>query len=488
MPSPSWDRASGRRCFELRCGSHVVSTGVPEPRLAGTGHADLARRFPDNFGFAIVAAALAFAPAAAFGQISTPASPQVGTPIVGPPPPQPDSAVTDPALPLLVPSTEPLPNNLTLEQALEAAEARSPAIAAARAAVAAAQGRLRQAGYRANPDLSVQVQNFLGSGKLSGLQSLEVTVAINQRLDLAGRRSARLNVGRAQLLVSELRLVVLRAELARSVRQQFATAIAARERLRIATENEARSRELSRIASILVDAGREPPLRALRAQAAASQAAAELRAAQAAEATSRRNLAALFGTDTPPESLAGRAGEAPPPARPPVESLDVRLANAQVALAEASLRQQLTERRIDPAVGVGLRYVRETGDQALVAGFSLPLRIRDRNLGNIEAARAEIRVAEAERASARVGASTRIANARANLAAASTRVEALESGAIPAGREALRLAQLSYESGKIQLIELLDAQAALRSAETQLTEARLARAEATAELARATAQ
>lgn len=464
-----------------RMRARALWRGIPGPRWSANARAS------EHARHAIAATVLFCNPAVALAQISTPATPQVGSPTIGPPAP-PVLPAEDPSLPLLVPSTEPLPENLTLERALEEAEARSPAIAAARAAVAAAQGRLRQAGYRANPDLSVQVQNFLGSGKLSGFQSSEVTVAINQRLDLAGRRTARLNVGRAQLLVSELRLAVLRAELARSVRQQFAAAIAASERLRIATENEIRSRELARIADILVDAGREPPLRALRAEAAASQAAAELRAAQVSEATSRRNLAALFGTETPPESLVGRAGELPSPPRAPVESLDVRLANAQVALTEANLRQQLVERRIDPAVGVGVRYTRETGDQALVAGFSLPLRIRDSNLGNIEAARAEIRVAEAERASARVGATTRIANARANLDAASARVEALETGAVPGGREALRLAQLSYEAGKIQLVELLDAQAALRSAETQLIEARLARAEAIAELARATAQ
>lgn len=435
----------------------------------------------------IAAAVLGCDPAAALAQVSSPATPQVGSPIMGPPAPI-DRTGDDALLPLLVPSDELLPDNLTLEGALGAAEARSPAIASARASVAAAQGRLRQAGFRDNPELSVEVENFLGTGELGGLQSTEVTVAVNQRLDLGGRRSARQAVGRAELAVSELRLLITRAELARSVRQQFATAVAARDRLRIAAENEERSRELARIANILVEVGREPPLRALRAQAAASQAAAELRGAQAEEAASRRTLAALFGADTAPSSIAGDLGEPVPNTNLPVESLDVRLANAQLALAEASLQQQLAERRLDPAVGLGIRHVQELGDQALVAGFSMPLPIRDRNSGNIEAARAEIRAAEAERASARVGASTRIANATANLSAANARVEALERGAIPEGREALRLAQLSYEAGKIELIELLDAQAALTSAETQLIEARLAQAEATAELARATAQ
>lgn len=450
------------------------------PRSSAIGHSSEYARL------VIAAAVLGCSSAAALAQVSLPATPQVGSPTIGPPAPI-ERTTSDASLPLLVPSNEPLPDNLTLEGALAAAEARSPAIVSARASVAAAQGRLRQAGFRDNPELSVEVENFLGTGELSGLQSTEVTIAVNQRLDLGGRRSARQAVGRAELAVNELRLLITRAELARSVRQQFATAVAARERLRIAIENEARSRELARIARILVEVGREPPLRALRAQAAASQAAAELRGAQAEEVASRRTLAALFGAETAPSAIAGELVEPLAATSLPVESLDVRLANAQLALAEANLQQQLAERRLDPAVGVGIRHVQELGDQALVAGFSMPLPIRNRNSGNIEAAQAEIRAAEAERASARVGASTRIANATANLSAATARVQALERGAIPEGREALRLAQLSYEAGKIELIELLDAQAALTSAETQLIEARLAQAEATAELARATA-
>lgn len=454
---------------------------IPGPRSSAIGHSTVDARL------VLAAAVLCCAPAAAQAQVSSPATPEVGSPTIGPPAPI-DRTGSDASLPLLVPSNEPLPDNLTLEGALAAAEARSPAIVSARASVAAAQGRLRQAGFRDNPELSVEVENFLGTGELSGVRSAELTVAVSQRLDLGGRRSSRQAVGRAELAVSELRLLITQAELARSVRQQFATAVAARDRLRIAAENEQRSRELARIANILVEVGREPPLRALRAQAAASQAAAELSAAQAEEASSRRTLAALFGADTAPSAIAGELVEPLPTASLPVESLDVRLANAQLALAEASLQQQLAERRLDPAVGVGIRHVQELGDQALVAGFSMPLPIRNRNSGNIQAAQAEIRAAEAERASARVGASTRIANATANLSAATARVEALERGAIPEGREALRLAQLSYEAGKIELIELLDAQAAFTSAQTQLIEARLAQAEATAELARATAQ
>jgi outer membrane protein, heavy metal efflux system len=421
---------------------------------------------------------------AAAAQIAVPASPRVGAPLtsVGPPAPL-DGPSSLPQRP-----NGPLPSSLTLVTALGEAEARSPAIAAARANVQAAQGRLRQAGFRANPEISVEVENFLGSGDYAGVEGAEVTVALNQRLDLGGRRSARRAGAQAALVSAELALVAAHADVAQSVRQQFAIAVAAREELRIARDAEARAIELARIAGILVDAGREPPLRAIRARAAAAQAAAARQAAEANEIAARRTLAALFGQDTPPASVVGEIEALEPTLTPAEQTLEVLSARADLAVAQAALEQELAARRLDPAVGIGVRHLQATGDQALVAGLSLPIPIRDGNQGNIAAARAEIAAAQARLDGALVAANLRIGNARAGLQSAEARLAALENAAIPEAGEALRLAELSYRAGKIPLLELLDAQTALAAAETALVQARLARAQAAAELTRATAR
>ncbi|PWG01985.1 TolC family protein [Sphingosinicella humi] len=440
------------------------------------------RRYGIFFTFALAV------PATSVAQIDDAATPRVGAvsgaearpkaQVMGPPAPP----------PVVAPRTGPLPSSLTLDQALEEAASRSPAIVAARAEVDAARARVGQAGVRSNPELSVEVENFAGTGPYSGISGTETTVSINQRLDLGGRRRARVSAAEARLAAQELRLAIAEADLAQSVREQFAVAVAARERLRLARENEERARELARIAGVLVDVGREPPLRAIRARSAAAQATAALRAAEAAEEAARRTLASFFGVDTSPSSVLGGLGEIRPAEIVASQTLEARLAAAEIAVAEAGVGQELAARRLDPSVGIGVRRIEETGDQAFVAGFSMPLPIFDRNRGNIEAARAEARSAEARLNNVLAQASARINNAEANLVAADARVEALEEAAIPEAGEALRLAQLAYQAGKIDLIELLDAQEAFASAQTELIEARLARAQAAAALARAAAQ
>lgn len=432
---------------------------------------------------------LAFAPSAGAAQTGGSVTSPIAAPTVQPSPADQATRSGPPApAPLLVPRTGPLPASLTLEQALEEAAARSPAIVAAEAEVEASRARLRQAGFRINPELSVDVENFAGTGPFSGVNGVETTVSINQRLDLGGRRSSRISAAQAALSAQEIRLAIARAELGQSVRTQFATAAAVRDRLALAVSNNERARELARIADELVAAGREPPLRALRARANAAQADAALRAAEAADTAARRTLASLFGVSDLVGGVGGQLAFTTQGAVDPLATLDVRLAEAERLQAEAELRQQRAAGRLDPSVGIGVRRLSDTNDTALVAGVSIPLPIFDRNQGNVAAARSNILSAEARRNAAIAQASARIYNAQTNLVAAGARVTALESVATPQAAEALRLANLSYRAGRLSLLELLDAQDAFAAAQSELIDARLALAEATATLVRAAAR
>ncbi|WP_395622343.1 TolC family protein [Sphingomonas daechungensis] len=438
----------------------------------------------------LVAAAPAVAMLAGLGsaaqsQSSTPATPIVGSLVlkeaVSPSSPSAES-FGQPA------RTDPVPKRVSLVQAIDEAYARSPAVIAAQAEVTAAEARARQAGYRQNPELSVEVENFGGTGELKGLRSTETTVSLNQRLDLSGRRSARVAAARADIELQKLKLSVARADLASSVRQEFARAVAARERLELANENVDLTKELARIAGLLVDAGREPPLRAMRARSALAQAQAQQEAARADELAARTTLASLLGSTIPiEEAIHGPLDLSPSPIKLD-RSLEVRVAAAEVAAAQAALQVQQAEGRFDPAVGAGVRHIRETGDVGLVAGLSVPLKIFDQNRGNIDAARAAVLAAEARQRTSLLGVTSRGRNAISAVQAAQRRLAALQKSALPEAREALRLAQRSWTEGRATLVELLDAQNAYLSTQAALTEAELALAVATAELGRIAAQ
>src|SRR3546814_7213260 len=116
-------------------------------------------------------------------------------------------------------------------------------------------------------------------------------------------------------------------------------------------------------------------------------------------------------------------------------TLDVRLAETDRLIAEARLRGQRADGRLDPSVGFGVRPLRDTGDRALIANVSVPLPIFDRNRGNISAAKSDVAAANPRRENQAVNAEAEIANAQAEPEAAAARPAAPPARGQRADRE-----------------------------------------------------
>lgn len=382
----------------------------------------------------------------------------------------------------------PIEDALTVQQLLLEAEKRSPELVAAKADIAEAEALLRQSGYRPNPTLSVEAENIAGTGSFSNFRSLETTVAIEQRLELGGQRQARIEAAQAALEIAELRFAIQRAEVALGVRRGVAEIETARRKLELSDQTVKRNQELVRIAETLVDVGREPPLRAIRARAALARSQAEREAARANLAAQQLTLGKFLGMSAPVDIVPGSAVTQPPSSIPPQQSLGAMLARAETEAARARLAAARAGARLDPSVGVGVRHVRETGDVGLVAGVSMPLRIFDRNKGNIEAAQQAIAAAAARESAALVEATTQVTAAQARLQTARLQLETLEASGLVEAEEALRLSRLAYREGKASLLEVLDAQEAYTQTQSALAEAKLELQLAIAELQRLSAR
>lgn len=378
---------------------------------------------------------------------------------------------------------------VSLAEALARGAEQSPRVAVARARADAAEARARQAGVSPNPELSLELENFAGSGAFKGFRRTETTLAVSQRIELGGKRSARVAVAAAERDFALLSFRAAEVELGNDIRVAHADLRAAQDRAELARDNVAQARELARTAKVLVEAGRDPPLRQLRAAAVLAEAEAEQARAFGELLASRRQLADLIVSDDPELSaLVSRGEPAPAPPLPAVPSLDEQLASAERDAALARIRLARAGAVPDVTASAGVRRIGETGEKAFVAGFSIPLPLRDRNRGNIEAAQAESLASEASLRLAAVNARRAQHDARMRLAAADARVAALSGPLLSQAEEAVRLARIGYGAGKFSQLELLDAQAALTAARNSLIEARLDRARALAALIRAQAR
>ena len=238
-----------------------------------------------------------------------------------------------------------------------------------------------------------------------------------------------------------------------------------------------RNRELARIAGLLVEVGREPPLRSLRAEAALAEAEAEFEAARASEIAARSALVALWGETSPPPDVPSAFPGIEPPAMllASPSALRLQVARAEREAADAAIDRERSLGVPDPAISAGVRRFEESRDQAFLVGVSIPLPFRNRNQGNIAAAEARFRAASAREAVARADFELEVTQARGRFLAAEARVETLSQTSLPQAEEALRLVRIGYRNGRFPLIEVLaaaEARDAIREALIQAQEDR----------------
>lgn len=362
---------------------------------------------------------------------------------------------------------------------------QTPATLEASALLDAAEARARQARVRPNPTLALDAENAFGSGPFSGYGNAETTLSITQDLELWGRRTARINAARADAGTASLRRDLAMVDAAGRLALVYADAEAAERRATLAEENLSLTLADARAALVLVEEGREPLLRGIQGESEAAAARAGLDEAIAERDAAFARLTAVAMLAEPVTTIdVSLLDLAPATALSPTDKTPtVRVAEAERSAAESRIAVERTRSRPDVSASVGLRRYEAEDATALTFGLSLPLPLFDRNRGNIEAAQADFRAADARLMTARQEAQADRAAAQARLRASVSRVNAADAG-VTSAEEAYRLSRIGFEAGRISQLELRATRTALVNARTAAVDARLARVRAETDLAR----
>lgn len=368
-----------------------------------------------------------------------------------------------------------------------------PELAVARRAWREAQAGERTAGARPQPGVTAGVERATDTGPFEAPWTVSLGAVL--RVELGGKRGARLAIARARTLAAELALRQVAQRLALEVRSAL-VAVAQADSATAGWTARARA------ARALLDATQARVAEGALARADAEQAAAELAraerelaAVQGAGAEARAALARAIGL--PPEALRGQplvlgeAGGCRPATAPGLDSLRVAALRSRYELgsalaayagAEGRLRLAVAEARPDLELAPG--YAWDQGLHRWILGLALPALPLNRNRGPIaeaEAARAraaaeveavqQALLGEVETAWVACGA------AEGEVAAASRLVEAL------AAREATERA--AWARGEVSAVQGFALRLAGAEAEASRRDALLREAVAAARLAAA---
>jgi len=350
---------------------------------------------------------------------------------------------------------------LTLAQAIDHALTRNPELRASAFRQTKAQAGMAQAQLRPAPELALELENFAGSGDTHDTNSLESTLSFTQILELGDKRSARVELAAIEIDLAAFEQRARELDILAEVTRRFLAAASAAERLGLAKESQTLAQETLDAVTRRVAAARSPLADESRARIAATSARLDVQQAESMWRTRRYALAASWG-ETEPQFTTVRADlfsfEADPGfpvlmARIARNPAFLRFAN-EIRLRDAQLRLAQIQNRPDLALTLGIRYLHQSGDAALVAGFAMPLNSRKRSDISQGALRAELAQAQAEQEAASVLARTTLFGLYEEMSSARRRAEALRAEALPLARTALEQTQAGYDRGRFAFSEL----------------------------------
>lgn len=356
-------------------------------------------------------------------------------------------------------------HQLSLQEALTIAMIRNPDLLAADLEVQARQDETWQAGLRPNPELQTDIENFGGTGSLSGARISETTISVGQLIELGGKRARRVTAARLDARLAKWDLESRRIELNTSITRLYIDAVARDRLLEVATKLLEISERLRDAVGARVSAGKVSPIENERALIVVGKVRADYDAADAAREEAFSLLAIALGKGR--SDIEALSGVLAPATVPPSKSVligyisdnpEIARWATEVDARQAALDIERANRIPDVQVGGGVRYFEDVGDTAFVATLTVPLPLFNRNQGAIAAASKRVDRSRAEADSAVRSTNGQFEASYAKLKSSAMRSIALDRDLSPAARKAFEATEIGYREGKFDLVTLLDAQ------------------------------
>jgi cobalt-zinc-cadmium efflux system outer membrane protein len=355
---------------------------------------------------------------------------------------------------------------LSLDTAIRQTLLYSPKLQAGLEGIGASRGERQQSGLIPNPELSAEAENILGSGSTQGFGEAEVTLGLEQPIEMGGKRSARIKAADLQSSIAELEYRVIALDVVRDTAVAWAEAVAAHEEVKLAKDQQELASDVLQSVAKRVSAAAEPAIQQSKSEVALASSEIAFQKAERNLGTAMKNLSRLWGEETPSYDLEteGFFTIQKPVLQnePSLESNpDVKLLEAGIGLAGANLNIEKSNAVPDVTVGVGIRDSREADTQSFLAGISIPFPVFNRNQGGILKAGHEVAKAEQENRAALQEIKLELVRVGNALETSYLEAESLEKNILPTAEKAFSQARQGYRAGKFSYLEVLDAQRTL---------------------------
>lgn len=371
-----------------------------------------------------------------------------------------------------------IPARMMLDEALRLASERNPTLAAAGNEVEIAAAARIDARLRPNPAFTFDAGGYPMLSNPSGSNNSELTLRIDQEIELGGRRKLRIQSAEAGISAAEAGFLDHRRKLEFNVRSAYFGVVLAKADLEVA---QTVLQEIDRVIGLnraRYEQGEISGGELRRIQVERLKFVEERFAAELALRNARSGLLALFNAPNlgaefdVVETLNAREAGQPMPAAPPaldpaplrVQALTLRpdLLAAQRDVAVADTQTQLQRALRSPNITAGGGYFRSSGSGGVAIGLTVPLPLSNRNQGGVARAEAARRQAASLASAAATEVLLDVQHAINAVDVANARVDYIERDYLTPARESRDIVLAAYRLGTADLIDFLDAQRSFR--------------------------
>lgn len=378
-----------------------------------------------------------------------------------------------------------------VERLVQLGSSRRNDLLAARQRLAAAEGRLLQAGLRPNPTLDAEYGSprFLG-----GEAERTISVGVSQTFELGGKRSRRVAVARLELLQIRAEVLLIERQIAVEIRTSYANILAAGRQLDLLQRLIAASEEMMRAAEARLIEGDVAPIDVNLIKVETDTLRVQVVQLRSEIETGLIKLRTAIGAD-----LSEGLRLVPEPDRPP--RLDMGLSeltelalNERLDLQAAKIGEQLGTARVRlaransvPDVAGSVKYTKDKQiidlppslgvppfpqtDNELTFGISVGLPLFNRNQGEIATASAERIQAQRQRAFVEETIRRDVAVAYRKYRAAAESIVLYTTQILPRAEANLATVRAAYVIGEFSIFDVVNEQRRLTESVTGYNQA-----------------
>jgi outer membrane protein, heavy metal efflux system len=292
-------------------------------------------------------------------------------------------------------------------------------------------------------------------------------VSLDVPIELGGKRGKRIAVAKEEQKSTEIDIAVLSLQLRRRTREAFYRALSAREETSQAKTALELTTHIRDLVQQRFEAGDVAQLEVLQAELELAKSSADYETTEQAQRTADVTLAALLNRNLEePFSLQGELDKVPP--TPPLQGVTDRAMQSNGDLLKTAQDLRIEERRLalansqkipnlDLSAGSDFNSPPDFRVGAK-GGISVTLPLFNHGQGDIALSTARSELLRLTLASQRLNVSAQVAAAYFDYAAKSHQVQQYHDRVLPQSVRLEQMAEDSYQSGKTNVLTLLDAQ------------------------------